>query len=53
MKKKLMIDSRKGTTISHLKYIGEKSHMNKSSLCIHFSGNQYDPLVRFRNNPQK
>jgi hypothetical protein len=42
-----------GTAGGHLKYIGYKSDMNKSSLCIHFTGNHYDALLPFVNNPQQ
>ncbi|CAF3478693.1 unnamed protein product [Rotaria socialis] len=42
-----------GTAGGHLKYIGYKSDMNKSSLCIHFTGIHYDALLLFSNNPHQ
>ena len=42
-----------GTAGGHLKYIGYKSDMNKSSLCIHFTGIHYDALLPFSNNPHQ
>ncbi|CAF1076026.1 unnamed protein product [Rotaria magnacalcarata] len=42
-----------GTAGGHLKYIGYKSDINKSSLCIHFTGIHYDTLLPFSNNPHQ
>jgi hypothetical protein len=41
------------TAGGHFKYIGYKSDMNKLGFCIHFTGNHYDALLPFRNNPQQ
>ncbi|CAF4363171.1 unnamed protein product [Rotaria sp. Silwood2] len=50
---KLIDQFDKGIAGGHLKYIGYKSDMNQLNLCIHFTGNHYDALFPFRNNPQQ
>ena len=38
---------------SNLKYVGWESDINELSLCIHFTGNHYDALLLFVNNPRE
>ncbi len=45
--------SNQGIAGGHFKYIGYKSDMNKLGFCTHFTGNHYDALLPFRNNPQQ
>jgi hypothetical protein len=42
-----------GTAGVHLKYIGYKSDRSKLSLCVRFTGNHYDALLPFTDNPQQ
>ncbi len=43
----------KGTAGGHFKYTGYTSDMNKLVFCIRYTGDHYDALLPFRNNPQQ